>query len=127
METRKPYTDVSKTDVLGPIKVERAARCRTSDGTSINVSFTIDYNGTKIIDVLMGDVASKTIAGQRAWEKYSHAEFKENVQGKTFLASEIGKKIVSDKELAQKIGKERLLRMIEDLEDSEALEDSEEE
>jgi len=114
--------DITTSDRLGIIKVERAAKCRTSSGDSISVSFTIDYTGCSVGDLVEWATSTKVIAGQRAWEKYSPSELKEKVHGKTFHASSIGQKIVSDKELAQRLGKERLLKMIAQMEELEETE-----
>jgi len=114
--------NITINDKLGVVKVERAARCRTNIGDSVSVSFTIDYMGCTVADIVEWATSTKVIAGQRAWEKYSPSELKEKVHGKTFHASSIGQKIVSDKELAQRLGKDRLLKMISEMEELEETE-----
>ncbi len=132
---REKYIDVNKMDTLGAgVIVERAARCRTKDGT-VSVSFKIDYSGMLIKDILEQSAApSDVIKLQRANEKLSSTEYVEAVSGKTFHASTIGHKVLSDKELIEKLGPARLIAelrkqgyKIEEKQVEEKLEDEKEE
>ena len=90
---------ITKDTVLGEMKVAHAAKCRNTSGESIMQHFTIDYTGCTLGEVLFKAVSTDTISGQRAWEKMSAAELLENVNGKTFLAKIIGRKVKSDTEI----------------------------
>ena len=90
---------IKRTDIIDGLKVARAAKCRTVSGDSYQVQFTIDFSGCTIGDLIEWSTSTKVIAGQRAWEKYTHADLTANVEGKTFMAKTIGQKIKTDAEI----------------------------
>ena len=90
---------MDKNTILDNIKVPHAAKCRNTSGESIMCHFTIDYSGCTLNEVLLKAVASDTISGQRAWEKYSPEKLSELVNGKVFHSKTIGRKIKSDAEV----------------------------
>ena len=96
-DTMENITD--KNTVLGSIKMPHAAKCRNTSGESIMCHFTIDYTGCTLNEVLLKAVSSDTISGQRAWEKMTPEELSEKVNGKTFHARTIGRKVKSDAEV----------------------------
>ena len=68
---------------------------RTSDGSSVTSTFNIDYSGVTFQDLLTWATSSRVISGQRTWEKLSPSEHKTNIDGMTFQAASIGKKVKS--------------------------------
>jgi len=90
---------ITKDTILGDMKVAHAAKCRNTSGESIMCHFTIDYTGCTLNEILLKAVSSDTISGQRAWEKMSPTELREKVDGSTFHAKSIGRKVKSDSEV----------------------------
>ena len=115
----------NKNMVLGSIKMAHAAKCRNTSGESIMCHFTIDYSSCSLNEVLLKAVSSDTISGQRAWEKMSPEELNEKVNGKTFHARTIGRKVKSDAEVKAEfkarfisVSPEEQQRMIDELQAS---------
>lgn len=90
---------ITKDTILGEMKVAHAAKCRNTSGESIMQHFTIDYTGCTLGEVLLKAVSSDVISGQRAWEKMTPDELREKVNGQTFHAKSIGRKVKSDVEI----------------------------
>ena len=90
---------IDKNLILGNVKMDHAAKCRNTSGESIMCHFTIDYTGCTLNEILLKAVSTDTISGQRAWEKMTPEELKKSVNGKTFHAKSIGRKVKSDAEI----------------------------
>lgn len=87
------------TKIDGLVK-QTTRSCRNKSGGSTSVTFTIDFTGCTIGDLLDWATSSRVISGQRVWEKMSDSEIRETLDGKTVSALTIGKAPVNVDRLA---------------------------
>ena len=87
--------------VLDGIKTKTTRTCRTTEG-SFQVTFTIDWTGSSIRQLTdQWGLGNRVISGQKTWEKHNRQWLMDNVDGNTFVASDIGKKqMTRDEKLA---------------------------
>lgn len=64
---------------------------RNKSGGSTSATFTVDFSGCTVSDVLNWALSTRVISGQRVWEKFSADEILTKVNGQTLSALTIGK------------------------------------
>lgn len=67
-------------------------------GWSTQGSITIDFTTCTDAEIKSWLASNRVIAGQRPWRSLSSAEFSETINGKVFLAQNIGQKVKSRSE-----------------------------
>ena len=75
-------------------KVRHSFKIKNDDNETVQLTITVDFSTSSDIDVKSWLVANRVIAGQRPWRALSAAELKA-LNGQTFIANEIGRKVKS--------------------------------
>lgn len=80
-----PMTDIVKT----------TRRVKASDDSYVNVTVQIDFSSATREQIIEWATSNRVIAGQRVWRELDPSEIKTSVDGQTFDAVNIGRKIRS--------------------------------
>jgi hypothetical protein len=86
-------TTNDKNMTIDGIMVTTTRSCRTSNGSSHSFTFTLDYTGVTVADLIKWGTSNRVIAGQRVWEKMTKAELDSSLEGKTVKVASIGKSV----------------------------------
>ncbi len=72
-------------------------------GETVTVTFTVDFAGASEDQMAEWALSNRIIAGQKVWRNLSAEAIRKLVDGKTFDARTIGRKIENPEEAIQKI------------------------
>ena len=86
---------MDKNTIIDNLVIDHNASFRNTTETSVPCKITIDYTGCTLGELASWANGNRAIAGQRAFESMSADEIRSSVDGKTFHARNIGKKIKS--------------------------------
>lgn len=72
-------------------------------GEEVTVTFTVDFGNASDAQMAEWALSNRVIAGQKVWRNLSAQELRDNVNGRTFDARNIGKSIESREKQIDKL------------------------
>jgi hypothetical protein len=81
-------------------KVSHSFNITNDAGNKVSLTITVDFSTASDQDIKSWLVSNRVIAGQRPWRALSKAELKA-INGRTFMAQNIGQKVKSREEQIQ--------------------------
>ena len=82
-------------------KIEHVCKVTNHDKEEVKVTVTIDFSEVAREDLMKWALSNRVICGQKIWRELSTEEIKKYVDGQTFHAYDVGRKIETPEEKAR--------------------------